>query len=535
MCVLLAASACRGQRERHAAVAAAPAIVPGACTGDDVMTTSGCVRGEHAGKLAVFRGIPYAAPPVGALRWKLPQPPAHWTGVRDARAFGKACPQQESAISGKLDTDEDCLTLNVWTPGRSGKRPVMVWIHGGGLSQGASSLPYYEGEHLAERGDVVVVSINYRLGPFGFLAHPALTAEDTAQHVSGNYGLADQIAALWWVKSSIAAFGGDPANVTIFGESAGGESVCALMASPLAKGLFARAIIESAQCVDYGKPLRALHVAKGKAESAEAQGLRIASALGCTGDGALACLRGKSTAEILGAAPAAVGFLGRGEHWGFTVDGWALPDAPAHLLAEGKLADVPAIVGTNADEATLFTAKLPIARPIGFFAALRRIFPGHEREVAAQYPLGSYGSPKQAFDALVTDVVFTCPARRAARALRGHQPHVYRYLFTHVTEQNRDKGAGATHGAEIPFVFGTRTDPPISEDALAAAMMGYWTRFARTGDPDGGGAPAWPAYDPATDSYLELDTTISARSGLRAAACDLLDTLAAPAADPSEP
>jgi para-nitrobenzyl esterase len=538
-CLVLGAIACRAHRERSAraehASPPAPAIAPGACTGDDVMTSAGCVRGELAGKLAVFRGIPYAAPPVGPLRWKLPQPPVRWTGVRDARAFGKACPQQDSPISGKLDWDEDCLTLNVWTPGRTGKRPVMVWIHGGGLTQGASSLPYYDGTHLVERGDLVVVSINYRLGPLGFLAHPALTGEDATHHASGNFGLFDQIAALWWVKANIAAFGGDPAQVTIFGESAGGESVCALMASPPARGLFARAIIESAQCVDYGKPLRALHDARGKAESAEDQGMRFAAALGCTGAGALACLRSKTAAEILGAAPAAVGFLGKGEHWGFTVEGWALPDAPASLMAAGKLADVPTIVGTNADEATLFTAKLPIARPIGFFAALRRIFPGHEAEVAAQYPLGSYGSPKQAFDALVTDVVFTCPARRAARALRRQQPHVYRYLFTHVTEQNRAKGAGATHGAEIPFVFGTCSATSKDELALADHMTEYWARFARTGDPNGGSGPAWPAYDAASDSYLELEWPITAHTGLRTAACDVLDSLAAPAADPSEP
>jgi para-nitrobenzyl esterase len=491
-----------------------------ACVKTDVVTHSGCVRGEP-GPVEVFRGIPYAAPPVGALRWKPPQPAASWKDVRSATAFGKACPQLDDTLGGKLDTDEDCLTLNVWTPSRAGKLPVMVWIHGGGLVQGGSSLPFYDGAHLAGDGKLVVVSFNYRLGPLGFLAHPALTAEDP-HHASGNFGLLDQIAALHWVQDNIAAFGGDPARVTIFGESAGGESVCALMASPLAKGLFARGIIESAQCVGYGKPLRALHEQKGKTESGEAQGQRIATALGCSD---LPCLRGKRADDIIHASPAAFGFLGKGEHYGFTVDGYALTDAPAALLEAGKLADVPMIVGTTADEATLFTAKIPMRGPLAYNLVLKRIFADKAPAVAAQYPAG--GNAKQAFDALVTDVVFTCPTRRAAKALRAHQGHVYRYVFAHVTDKARAKGMGASHGSEIPFVFGTVDHPTDAERTLAKTMLGYWAHFAQFGDPNGGGAPAWSAYDAQADSYLELDTPIAAKRGLHAAGCDVLDGVAA--------
>jgi para-nitrobenzyl esterase len=492
-----------------------------ACAKTDVVTHAGCVRGQ-SGAIEAFRGIPYAAPPVGPLRWKPPRPAAPWKDVRSATAFGKACPQGDDTIGGKLDWDEDCLTLNVWTPNRTGKLPVMVWIHGGGLVQGGSSLPFYDGSHLAADGKLVVVSFNYRLGPLGFLALPALTAE-SPDHASGNFGLLDQIAALHWVQDNIAAFGGDPARVTIFGESAGGESVCALMASPLAKGLFGRGIIESAQCAGYGKALRALHEPKGKTESGEAQGERIAKALGCSD---LACMRGKRADELIHASPAAFGFLGKGEHYGFTVDGHALADAPAALLEAGKLPEIPMLVGTTADEATLFTAKIPMRGPLAYDLVVKRIFAANAPKVLAQYPAA--GNAKQAFDALVTDVVFTCPTRRAAKAMRTKQSHVYRYVFAHVTDKARAKGMGASHGSEVPFVFGTLDSSATDgERKLARTMLGYWAHFAQFGDPNGGGAPAWPAYDAASDAYLELDAPIAAKRGMHTAGCDVLDGVAA--------
>ncbi|HEY5933963.1 MAG TPA: carboxylesterase/lipase family protein [Kofleriaceae bacterium] len=526
----LALVACRsGERAEPKPSPVAPQPVgPRAqgCPSDAVMTTGGCVRGSAT----AYLGIPYAAPPIGALRWKLPQPVITWPGVRDATAFGRACPQLDSPLA-KLAWNEDCLTLNVWTKSRTGKRPVMVWIHGGGLAQGGSAVPLYDGQHLAAGGDVVLVSANYRLGALGFLAHAALVAEDTAHHAAGNYGLHDQVAALQWVKRDIAAFGGDPTNVTIFGESAGAMSVCALMASPLARGLFAKAVIQSGACVDHGKKLRALGAAVGRSERAEDQGARVVKALGCTGADALACMRGKRVEDILQALPAALGFLGKGEHFGFTVDRWAIPDSLAAMLGRGELANVPVMIGTTADEATLFTSKLRLARPAGYRMIVRRLFADATDRVLASYPPAP--TPKQAFDTLVTDVVFTCPTRRAARALRERAP-VYRFLFSHVTAGARAKGLGATHGSEIAFVFGTVATPTEDERALSRAMLGYWTRFARTGDPNAAGAPSWPVYDAGADSYLELGP-IRARSGLRTVGCDLLDTLAPGEPDVEDP
>jgi len=522
--VVMAVALFAGCRRREAAqpVVVAPPSPPSGppaatCPADTVRTDSGCVRGTREDRLAVFRGIPYAAAPIGDQRWRAPAPAATWSGIREATAFGKACPQLETS-GGKLETAEDCLTLNIWAPSEpAAKLPVMVWIHGGGLVQGGSALPFYDGARLAADG-VVVVTFNYRLGALGFLAHPALSAEDP-NHVSGNFGLLDQLAALRWVKTNIGAFGGDANNVMIFGESAGGESVCALMASPLASGLFSRAAIESASCVGYGQALRALAQSHGKFESRLAQGERIAKLLGCT---TAACLRGKSVEAIVNASPAALGFLGKGEKYGLAVDGYALTEAPAAAMAAGKLANVPLIVGTTADEATLFTSKLTI-RPGMYFAIVARIFKGAAPRVLAEYSPRTFGSAQAAFDALVTDLVFTCPARRVARAMHG-QP-VYRYLFSHVTAKNAAANKGATHGSEIPFVFGTQSSPTAEERTLATTMVGYWTHFARTGDPNVAGAPAWPAYD-AKDSYIELATPIRAGAGVRTKRCDLLDSVA---------
>ncbi|HUJ62598.1 MAG TPA: carboxylesterase/lipase family protein [Kofleriaceae bacterium] len=490
-------------------------------TPDDVVACLAdhrCVRGQRIENVDAFRGIPYAAPPVGPLRWK-PPAPASWTGTRDALAFGKACPQLDDTIGGKLETDEDCLTLNVWTPDVHPRapRPVMVWIHGGGLVQGGTALPFYDGHVLAGQGDVVVVSLAYRLGPLGFLAHPAFSAED-AHHSSGDFGLLDQIAALHWVHDHAAAFGGDPAKVTIFGESAGGESVCALMASPLAAGLFERAVIESAQCPAPGKAARLLRDASA-GESAEQQGLRIAHLLGCDGAAAASCLRAKSVDQLLHASPAAFGFLGKGEHYGVVIDGHVLPEAPASALAAGHLARVPVVIGTNADEATLFTARMPLRRDAGYDYLVRKIFPDDADAVLAAYP--ATGSPKQAFDRLVTDAVFACPTRRFARALRGRQP-VFQYEFAHATAKLRARGLGAMHGSEIPFVFADGADFTAGEQQLSRTMLGYWAQFAHTGDPDRTGSPVWPASDPG-DAYLELDLSISARTNLHGAGCDVLD------------
>jgi para-nitrobenzyl esterase len=528
-CLLVARAAIgvAGGSSPKASPPPAAVAVTASCPHDTVATRAGCVRGTVLGGVQAFLGIPYAAPPTGVRRWRPPEQPAAWSGVHDASQFGKACPQDtQPRGTTTVTTDEDCLTVNVWAPHTARPpRAVMVWIHGGGFTRGASSFPVYDGSQLAGDGDVVVVSLNYRLGALGFLSHPALSAEDS-QHASGNYGLLDQVAALRWVAANISAFGGDPGNVTIFGESAGGESVCALMATPLAHGLFARAIIESAQCVGdkVVPPLRnAPH-----GESGEQQGLRVAAQLGCPGSGADAasCLRGKSAADIIQTTPGQLGFLGKGERYGLVIDGTTLTDSPGEMLTAGKLARVPVLLGTNSDEGTLFTAAAHMQglTPFAYAAAVAKVFPGHAREVLAHYRPAAYRDSGAALAALITDYVFTCPARATARALQRFQSHVYRYRFSHVTQASASRHLGASHGDEIAFVFGTSPSPTDAERELSRTMRRYWSQFARTGEPSN--EDAWPAYDPAQDPYLELDTAIEPHDGLSTATCDFLDAVA---------
>ncbi len=504
---------------------------PSCPPGENVaLTDKGCLEGESLGSVKVFRGIPYAAPPVGSLRWKAPQEHPSWEGVRDALQFGKSCPQLPGTILRyQLETDEDCLSLNVWTPQLSpdAALPVMVWIHGGGLVQGSSSQKIndrlsYDGRFLAERFHVVVVTINYRLAQLGFLAHPALSAEDTEHNVSGNYGLLDQIFALRWVQKNIKNFGGDPSNVTIFGESAGGKSVCALLASPLARGLFHRAVIQSGGC-----PLnqRRLRDSSGR-ESAEAQGERFARAIGCAeAPDVLACLRAKTAQEILNTLPGEAGILSTAEKWDFTVDGYVLPESPGRALESGNFNTVPLIAGTTGNEASLFTGKLNITTPAQYEAFVRAFFGENADQVLALYPVTDYPTPKAALDALISDISFVCPTRRFTRAVAKYQPKTFLYHFTYVTRVGTQSGLGAFHGSEIPFVFGNSAMPTPQERALSDAMMAYWTSFAKSGDPNAGTLPTWPAYTLSEDPYLQLDIPITGGRELRKPYCDFWDRL----------
>jgi para-nitrobenzyl esterase len=505
------------------------------CPADEnvVATEKGCVRGESLGAVKIFRGIPYAAPPVGNLRWKAPQEHPSWDGVREATQFGKSCPQLPGTIFRyQLETDEDCLSLNIWTPkiDPNAKLPVMVWIHGGGLVQGSSSQKVndrltYDGRVFAERFGVVVVTINYRLAQLGFLAHPALSAEDIEHNVSGNYGLLDQIFALRWVQKNIQNFGGDPQNVTIFGESAGGKSVCALLASPLAAGLFQRAIIQSGGCPSN---LRKLRGSSGR-ESAEAQGERFARAIGCAdAPDVLACLRSKSVQEILQTLPGEASILSTAEKWDFTVDGYALLQSPGRALEAGNFNVVPVIAGTTGNEASIFTVSLGIQTVEQYEAYVRSIFRGLADQVLALYPASAYPSPKAALDALISDVSFVCPTRRFVRDISKSQQKTFLYHFTYVTRAGAQLGLGAFHGSEIPFVFGNLINPTPQERALSDAMMRYWVNFAKTGDPNDGALPAWPAYTLAEDPHLQLDVPIKADRELRKRYCDFFDQLQAP-------
>ncbi|WND35906.1 carboxylesterase/lipase family protein [Streptomyces sp. BB1-1-1] len=468
--------------------AAGPVAAPAAAAADGTTVTTryGQVRGETGESANAYLGIPYAAPPVGDRRWKPPAPPARWAGVRDATAPGDPCMQADSStpwgdLAGPGTPSEDCLYLNVHTPAERSPRekPVMVWIHGGGFTIGSGT--FYDGGELAARGDVVVVTLNYRLGAFGYLAHPDLAGE-SPEGVSGNYGLLDQQAALHWVRQNIAAFGGDPGNVTIFGESAGGGSVCQHLVSPRTLGLYDRAIAQSG-C---GFPLPTQ-------ESQQRTGASWADSLGCAD---VACLRAEPAGELLTAA------LNPGARWVPNVDGRVLPLQIPDALEKGRFHRVPVLQGTTADEGRLTVAttydlagrRLTAA---GYPVAVRALYGDRSDAILARYPLSDHGSPAEALGAILTDSRFACLQSRTAELMAGHT-RSYQYEFA--DRQAMDYlnlpisfPLGAPHGSEIRYVFGGVAGTP-AQNALAAKMMGYWTNFAHTGIPYAADAPRWNQY-----------------------------------------
>lgn len=489
-----------------------------------VHCAAGPLQGERAAAgLCVFRGIPYAAPPVGERRWQPPQPVTPWTEVRAAIAFSPACPQPprpDARLQAVGHTDEDCLYLNVWTPGLdAAKRPVMVWIHGGGMTIGSGSSSMYDGSVLA-RQDVVVVTFNYRLGVLGFLAHPELSAE-SPDGVSGNYGLLDQIAALRWVRDNIAAFGGDPGNVTIFGESAGAVSVGCLLVAPAAKGLFHRAILESGAPVDVTEPLR-----DGE-HSTEAQGLDIARRLKAK---TAVDLRAIPAADLVAGCPAAIGPTAKRKDtykFGPCIDGVVLPDLPLRLFAEGKFHPVPILLGTNRDEMTLFLGRDDKGKPrrkAGLRLLVRSLYKEHADAVLAVFPCARDEDAAFAFRELMTVSCFTSPTRYVARAAAASVP-VYLYEFSRVPPGAARSGLGATHGIEIAYVFGTLKEAfgDATDQALAKAMGQCWVAFARTGVPGAPGVPTWPRYAVADDQHMEFGDQATVGTGLRRAQCDAVE------------
>ncbi len=511
----------------------------------DVTTKSGPVHGKMNGAVREFLGIPYAAPPTASNRWRPPQPVAPWATARDATAVAKVCPQ--IAIGGTtLDpqSDEDCLTVNVWTPdpAPSAPLPVMVWIHGGAFVFGSGANAFYDGSNLVNAGKVVVVTMNYRLGALGFLALPALTAESAAHPTSGNYGFEDQQAALGWVKDNIAAFGGDPAKVTLFGESAGGFSVCAHLTAPGSQGLFVRAISESGLCAS---PLMATR------DSEYPNGQALATALGCTDvSTALACLRSKTPTDLLDAfsggttlpgglffqgqysAPADGGVAVGSQTWSPVVDMVDIA-TPVGTLGSG-FPKTPLLLGTNANEGAIFTSPLPfngmpVTSDADYQAAVTRTFTARAPQILAQYPSSSFTSPNDALNAVATDSFFTCPARRLARAAAAAGSGVYLYVFAHAPEMPTEANLGAYHSAELPYVFGLDTGlatTQADEKPLATLMQGYWTAFAHAGDPNGNGAPMWPAYTAAGDQDMTLDLPASAvETGHKKSQCDFWDSV----------
>ncbi len=458
---------------------------------EQVKTEQGLVEGASnpETKIRVFKGIPFAAPPTGDLRWKTPQAPASWDGARQATTFGPRC-MQGAIFSDMIFRDagpsEDCLYLNVWTPAANADAhlPVMVWIYGGGFQAGAASEPRQDGERLAQKG-VVVVSMNYRLGVFGFLAHPELSKESGHQS-SGNYGLMDQTAALQWVHKNIAAFGGDPGNVTIFGESAGSMSVSGQMASPTAKGLFQKAIGESGAAFPLNGPMTAL-------AKSEAGGVAFAKSIGAA---SLQELRAKPAPELLKAALAE-----KMERFWWNVDGYFFPQDPSAIYASGRQAHVPLLAGWNKDEqsASGFFGKTEMTKE-NFEVIVRKDFGSFADRILPVYPHENQQQLEESARDLASARFITYATWKwLDQQLSTGESPVYRYYFQQAPPVPAgEKTRGAFHSADIKYVFETLDSeklPWTQDDRNTSDLMSsYWTNFAKKGDPNGPGLPQWPPY-----------------------------------------
>lgn len=459
-----------------------------------IKVEGGMIRGTVAEEMLVFKGIPFAAPPVGDLRWKAPQPVVPWEGIRDASKFG---PSPISSMGFPRDMSEDCLYLNVWTPATkiSDKLPVMVWIYGGGFSMGTSS--FYDGEAIAKTG-VVLVTINYRVGKIGLFCHPELSAENQ-EHVSGNYGILDQIAALKWVQKNISAFGGDPRKVTIFGESAGGISVSMLAASPLAKGLFRGAISQSGSSFGPIRPVSSPGENMKTLAQAEAEGLAFAESLGASSIAELramdASVFARQTVVTGGAWP--------------VVDGYVIPDDQYKMYQAGNYNDVALLIGYNSDEGDSFEF---FSCPEDHIAHVRSRYEDYADRLLQAYPVGENDVPKTARD-LGRDAAFGWGTWSWGRLQNetGHQP-VYMYYFDQPPAYPEDSpkyGHRSPHGQDVDFVFQSLRNPSASDKKLAAYMLEYWTNFAKYCDPNGKGddaeLPVWPLFKN-TDSEVMVLT-----------------------------
>jgi para-nitrobenzyl esterase len=485
------------------AVGAGPALAGENLPPAQAKIDGGVVEGVVTEDVIAFKGIPFAAPPVGPNRWRAPQPMQAWTGVRKAADYGPDCmqvPFPGDAAPLGVTPAEDCLYLNVWKPAKPGAhRPVMVWIYGGGFVNGGSSPPVYDGSAFARDG-VVLVSFNYRLGNFGFFAHPSLSAEQKG-HSLGNYAYMDQIAALKWVKRNAAAFGGDPSNVTIFGESAGGMSVHTLLLAPAARGLFQKAIIESGAG---GAGVGGRKVSGGP-DSAEAKGIALAAQFGIQGEDAdaLARLRALTAEQLRGTLN--MGTMGANGNYvgGPILDGDLDRGSPVAQYAQGRGARVPVMVGANSSDIGFVFMG---ARSLDDLYA--RFGPDAELARKAYAAPPDKPVPAVAFQA-GGDQTMVEPARRTAQLLAARGQPVYEFRFSYVAESLRKTSPGAGHATEIPFVFDTVSarygkDLTAADEAAARAMHAYWVAFARTGKPEAPGLPAWPAYDAKQDVIMNF-------------------------------
>jgi len=464
----------------------------------------GILNGATEDDVQVFKDIPFAAAPVGDLRWRAPQPGPDWTGARDATEFGPICPQNLTQYTKDLKQSEDCLSLNVWSPNTvpSAKLPVMVWIYGGAFVTGGAAVQFYNGTDLAKRG-VVIVTLNYRLGELGFFAHPALASEHTSDDATGNFGLLDQIAALKWVRKNIASFGGDPDNVTIFGESAGGMSVNDLVASPMARGLFTKAISESGLGFNIIPSL----------DRAVQASTDWGTAMGVTGSDATALgkLRALKVDDILkhralnqtegGISP----FL----------DGKVITDQVSVLFAKGEIAKVPYVAGSNSNEASLAPALgTDVVKDLDKFGDALP-------QVRAVYETDGKLTDEEFGRQVFGDSLFTAAAQNLAGFVDKAGEPARVYHFAYIADHFRGKVPGVNHGAEIPFVFGFRGLGFLANftsdlDRKIAQQMGdYWVNFAKTGDPNGAGLPPWPAFSNASRQTLLVDDTTKAVADFR--------------------
>ncbi|HEX7891092.1 MAG TPA: carboxylesterase family protein [Ramlibacter sp.] len=479
-----------------------------------IETASGHLRGLRSGaEGAVFQGIPYAAAPVGALRWRAPQPAPRWDGVRDALAFGPDFPQAANPRNRAPRQDEDCLYLNIWTPalGHDAKLPVMVWIHGGGFTAGSGSDLRTDGERLAAEG-AVVVTLNYRSGLFGFLAHPGLSRESPRQ-VSGNYGLLDQLAALAWVRENIAGFGGDPDRITAFGVSAGSASISLLLAAPSARGAFDRAILHSPGA---GRPLATLR-------EAEEAGLKLGPDL--------ATLRSLSATDVL-ARTSVLNPSVRGLTTPRVLrpirDGWLLPEDERPAFRTGRMNAMPLIVGSNSDEGTLLTKTWPADTLAAYRQQVDTNFGPAAAEAMALYPARGDADARAAVAAMFADTQFNYGTRLLAQCMARLEPRTFKYLF----ERRRpNQQGGPHHGEEVTHAFGNYDRAPPGEtarfdavdEALSATMRKAWVAFAASGDPNTSGVPRWEAYRPGDDNHLSLCDTVRPGANWRQAQLDFLE------------
>ena len=515
----IAAPAVAGAQARRARARAVPEP-------EIVRVEQGLLRGSREGQVVVYRDIPFAAPPVGPLRWLPPEPPTPWQGVREAAEFGPPCPQLDD--NGAYFGDEDCLQLNVWTPAvRSpGKLlPVMMFIHGGGHVQGSATVEagpgeiLYDGSELARRGRAVAVTVQYRLGALGYVSIPEIDAE-RGDGGSGNLGTLDLVAALGWLHRNVAAFGGDPDRVMVFGESAGAVETCMLLVATPAAGLFSSALMESGGCSAHSL------------STAHTTAAELVSAVGCSGATDIAaCMRALPADDVVLALPSPPSVSGPQGPYQPVVDGVVIPDDPLDMIAAGRHHQVPLVVGANAQETG---RDAPLTMTEDQYRAAVLVLAGGNQALAdlalAHYPVSDYGSPRAAYVALSSDVKFICTARRVVRAARsGQDLPVWRYFFARAYQGGSAllEAYGAYHGAELPYVFGdlhiAGYDPPPEEEALSDAIVGAWTSLAANGNPGVVQGVPWPQAASGDDPYLRLDVPVSAGDGVRNEQCDFWD------------